>query len=101
MEWKKIGKFFDPEHELAGTGLRGALMPTVVSLGGDHSVVRVYYSPRDENNRSPKGAEVGRSPNGCPQSLDVSKRLLRLPFRTDLGESEQNEIIEIILNWEI
>lgn len=52
MKWKKIGRIFDPEHELAGTGLRGALMPTVVSLGGDHSVVRVYYSPRDENNRS-------------------------------------------------
>jgi dTDP-4-amino-4,6-dideoxygalactose transaminase len=57
-----------------------------------------HYLPLD---RSPKGAEVGRSLNGCPQSLDVSKRLLRLPFRTDLEESEQNEIIEIILNWEI
>lgn len=52
MIWKKLGRIFDPETELAGSGLRGALMPTVVSLGGDHSVVRVYYSPRDDSNRS-------------------------------------------------
>ncbi|MEM7601492.1 MAG: hypothetical protein AAF357_08765 [Verrucomicrobiota bacterium] len=51
-KWKKLGRIFDPEVELKGTGLRGALMPTVVSLGGDHSIVKVYYCPRDKNNRS-------------------------------------------------
>jgi dTDP-4-amino-4,6-dideoxygalactose transaminase len=42
---------------------------------------------------SAMGARFGGQAGDCPVSEDVSRRLLRLPFYTDLGEADQDEVI--------
>jgi len=48
-------------------------------------------------------SEMGRSFGGragdCPQTEDVSDRLLRLPFYNDLSETDQRSVIEAIRAW--
>jgi dTDP-4-amino-4,6-dideoxygalactose transaminase len=42
---------------------------------------------------SAMGARFGGKTGDCPVSEDVSRRLLRLPFYTDLAEADQEEVI--------
>lgn len=51
MKWKKLGRIFDPDV-LSEKGLTCALMPIVEVLDESTSLVRVYFSPRDEKSRS-------------------------------------------------
>lgn len=51
MKWRKIGKIFDP-LELRGFNLTAALMPTSQTLNSETGLIRVYFSPRDRDNRS-------------------------------------------------
>ncbi len=37
----------------------------------------------------------------CPVTVDVSERLLRLPFYTDLSENEQAIVMEAILDFKM
>ncbi|MFN2398459.1 MAG: dTDP-4-amino-4,6-dideoxygalactose transaminase [Gemmatimonadaceae bacterium] len=47
-------------------------------------------------NRS-KGSQLsGAADTDCPVAEDISERLLRLPFYTDLGESDQQAVVEAI-----
>lgn len=45
---------------------------------------------------SPMGLQFGGRPGMCPVTEDVSDRLLRLPFYTELSEDDQAEVISAI-----
>lgn len=51
MRWEKLGRVFDPAC-LAGRGLTAALTPVAQVLDASAGLVRVFYSPRDRENRS-------------------------------------------------
>ncbi len=51
MIWEKIGLIFDPDI-LKSEGLSAALMPICEVVNQEDDIVRVYFSPRDANNRS-------------------------------------------------
>ena len=51
VSWKKSGRIFDPVV-LKTQGLSAALMPTVEIIDEEKELIRVYYAPRDEKNRS-------------------------------------------------
>lgn len=51
MRWRKLGRVFDPAC-LADCGLAAALTPVARVLDASEGLVRVFYSPRDGNNRS-------------------------------------------------
>jgi dTDP-4-amino-4,6-dideoxygalactose transaminase len=42
------------------------------------------------------GRRFGGRQGDCPVTEDISDRLLRLPFHTHLGESDQMRVIETI-----
>ena len=45
---------------------------------------------------SPMGRRFGGKPGDCPVTEDVSARLLRLPFYTDLSSGDQERVIEAV-----
>jgi dTDP-4-amino-4,6-dideoxygalactose transaminase len=45
---------------------------------------------------SDMGRKFGGKEGDCPETEDISDRLLRLPFYTALDESSQNRVIEAI-----
>jgi hypothetical protein len=49
--WRKLGLVFDPAC-LSGAGLTAALTPVAQVLDAEAGLVRVFHSPRDQNNRS-------------------------------------------------
>lgn len=51
MKWEKLGLIFDPKL-LAGRNLSCALMPIVELIDETRDIVRIYFAPRDERNRS-------------------------------------------------
>ncbi len=51
MRWEKLGLLFDPIL-ISEKGLSAALMPIAETIDQDHGIIRVYYSPRDIQNRS-------------------------------------------------
>ena len=51
MLWEKLGRIFDPTV-LGGFGLNSALMPVAEVIDETLGTVRVYFSPRDQSNRS-------------------------------------------------
>ena len=51
MEWEKLGLIFDPAL-LNAKGLTAALMPMPEWVDSEKKILRVYFTPRDINNRS-------------------------------------------------
>jgi len=51
VKWEKLGLIFDPVV-LEGKGLSAALMPILEWVDSEKRVIRVYFAPRDSNNRS-------------------------------------------------
>jgi dTDP-4-amino-4,6-dideoxygalactose transaminase len=47
------------------------------------------------------GMRFGGKPGQCPVTERISERLLRLPFYNDLGENEQDEVIEAVRSFEL
>ncbi|NLD61217.1 dTDP-4-amino-4,6-dideoxygalactose transaminase [Candidatus Sumerlaeota bacterium] len=62
---------------------------------GVHSVF--HYLPLDS---SEMGKRVGRAPNGCPVTAEMSDRIVRLPLYADLSEEEQSRVIDSILGFD-
>jgi dTDP-4-amino-4,6-dideoxygalactose transaminase len=52
-------------------------------------------------NVSAMGARHGGRPGQCPVAEDVSERLLRLPFYTDLSIDDQNDVIEAVRQFTV
>ncbi len=50
---------------------------------------------------SEMGLKHSAGKHECPTTVDVSERLLRLPFYNSLSESEQDEVIEAILQFKM
>ena len=48
---------------------------------------------------SDMGQQFGGKPGDCPITEDVSDRLVRLPFHNGLGSSDQEQVIEAILDF--
>lgn len=61
---------------------------------GIHAVF--HYLPLHE---SQMGRRSGRSQSGCPVSIDISDRLVRLPFFTGLTADAQAQVIDAVLAW--
>ncbi len=50
-------------------------------------------------NASEMGARFGARAGDCPVAESVSERLLRLPFFNNLGDDDQDRVIEAIHEW--
>jgi dTDP-4-amino-4,6-dideoxygalactose transaminase len=50
---------------------------------------------------SPMGRRFGGTEGACPVAEDVSDRLLRLPFYTDLSIADQNDVIDAVLQFRV
>ncbi len=50
---------------------------------------------------SPMGRRVGAATGGCPVTDDISERLLRLPFYTDLTRDDQDLVIEAVCQFRV
>ncbi len=79
------------------------LLPTsedrdrLISELGRRAILAVFhYVPLDS---SPMGR--GFDAKACPVAEDVSGRLVRLPFYTGLSQSEQDEVVEAVLGFEV
>jgi len=48
---------------------------------------------------SAMGARFGGRPGDCPVTEDIADRLLRLPFYNDMTESEQERVVETIVEF--
>jgi dTDP-4-amino-4,6-dideoxygalactose transaminase len=60
-----------------------------------HGILGVFhYVPL---HLSEMGRRLGGAPGMCPQTEDISDRLLRLPFYNGMSEAEQSRVIEAIL----
>jgi dTDP-4-amino-4,6-dideoxygalactose transaminase len=76
------------------------LMPTARARAGliehlkGHGILAVFhYVPL---NLSPMGQKLGGTEGACPVAEDVSERLLRLPFYTNLSEDDQHDVITAV-----
>jgi len=49
---------------------------------------------------SEMGLKWGSGKENCPVTVDVSERLLRVPFYNDLSEDEQSAVVEAIIEFE-
>ncbi|MBA3530441.1 MAG: dTDP-4-amino-4,6-dideoxygalactose transaminase [Ardenticatenales bacterium] len=49
---------------------------------------------------SEMGQKLGGQPGDCPVTEDISDRLLRLPFYTELTEDEQAQVVAAVQAWE-
>jgi len=59
-----------------------------------HGILAVFhYVPL---HLSPMGRRLGGTEGACPVAEDVSDRLLRLPFYTDLSVADQNDVIDAV-----
>jgi dTDP-4-amino-4,6-dideoxygalactose transaminase len=47
------------------------------------------------------GRHVGGTDGACPVAEDVSERLLRLPFYTNLSVNEQDDVIAAVQQFEV
>jgi dTDP-4-amino-4,6-dideoxygalactose transaminase len=57
-----------------------------------------HYVPLDS---SPMGRRIGRAPLGCPHAADVSDRLLRLPLYFELGDDDQQRVIDAVTGFTV
>jgi dTDP-4-amino-4,6-dideoxygalactose transaminase len=93
-----------PEHCEQPHHMFYLLMPTLehrqrlIQHLKDHGILAVFhYLPL---HLSPMGLRFGGKPGDCPVTEDVSDRLLRLPFYTDLAEAEQAWAVDVIRRFE-
>jgi dTDP-4-amino-4,6-dideoxygalactose transaminase len=68
----------------------------VEHLAGRGIASAFHYLPLHQ---SPMGRRLGGRDGDCPVAEDVSRRLLRLPFYTDLSEQDQNEVVSAVRNF--
>jgi dTDP-4-amino-4,6-dideoxygalactose transaminase len=50
---------------------------------------------------SPMGLRMGGHPGGCPVAEDISARLLRLPFFTDLSIDDQGIVLDAVCQFTV
>jgi dTDP-4-amino-4,6-dideoxygalactose transaminase len=89
-----------PEHCEQAYHMFYLLMPTahlrdeLISRLRDRNIIAVFhYVPL---HRSEMAQRLGCDGAACPNTEDVSERLVRLPFYNDMSESEQQRVIEAV-----
>jgi len=94
-----------PSHCEQPSHLYYVLMPTASARARliDHlktqGILAVFhYVPL---NLSPMGRQLGGTEGACPVAEDVSERLLRLPFYTNLSADDQNDVIAAIHQFRV
>ena len=50
---------------------------------------------------SPMGRRLGGIEGDCPVAEDVSERLIRLPFFTNLSDDDQDEVIDAVRQFRV
>lgn len=74
-----------------------AARPRLIERLRDRGILAVFhYVPL---HTSPMGRKFGGSPGDCPVAEDISERLLRLPFYTDLSVQDQDLVIDVVSHF--
>ena len=83
--------------------LFGLLMPSAAArtalldyLGARGILAVFHYLPL---HLSPMGVRFGGAAGDCPVAEDVSERIVRLPFYTDLSDEEQTSVIDTVRSF--
>ena len=90
------GKEFEPAyHYLAGyiELQKGDAKAAIEHLKQAGILAVFHYVPLHS---SPMGLRAGAAVGDCPVAEDISRRLLRLPFYTDLTPNDQTAVIEAV-----
>jgi dTDP-4-amino-4,6-dideoxygalactose transaminase len=92
-----------PESAEHPSHLFALLMPSAAArtalidhLGANGILAVFHYIPL---HLSPMGRRLGGAPGDCPIAEDVSERIIRLPFYTDLTNDEQMNVIDLVRSF--
>ena len=83
-----------PSHLFALLMPSAASRNALIDYLSEHGILAVFhYVPL---HLSPMGVRFGGAVGDCPVAEDVSARIIRLPFYTDLSHDEQTSVIETV-----
>jgi dTDP-4-amino-4,6-dideoxygalactose transaminase len=86
-----------PSHLFALLMPTAAARKALIDHLGAHGILAVFhYIPL---HLSPMGARLGGTPGDCPVAEDISERIVRLPFYTDLTSDEQSSVIDTVKSF--
>jgi dTDP-4-amino-4,6-dideoxygalactose transaminase len=86
-----------PAHLFALLMPSAAARTALIEHLGARGILAVFhYIPL---HLSPMGQRFGGAPGDCPVTEDVSERLVRLPFYSDLTRDEQTNVIETVTSF--
>ena len=86
-----------PAHLFALLMPSAAARKALIDYLGSHGILAVFhYIPL---HLSPMGMRFGGAAGDCPVAEDVSERIVRLPFYTDLSHAEQTSVIETVKSF--
>jgi dTDP-4-amino-4,6-dideoxygalactose transaminase len=92
-----------PQYAAHPSHLFALLMPTAAArtaliehLGAQGILAVFHYIPL---HLSPMGQRFGGAPGDCPVTEDISERLVRLPFYSDLTRDEQTTVIDTVTSF--
>jgi len=86
-----------PAHLFALLMPSAAARKALIDYLGSHGILAVFhYIPL---HLSPMGTRFGGAVGDCPVAEDVSERIVRLPFYTDLSYAEQTSVIETVKSF--
>jgi dTDP-4-amino-4,6-dideoxygalactose transaminase len=86
-----------PSHLFALLMPSAAARTALIDYLGSHGILAVFhYIPL---HLSPMGVRYGGAVGDCPVAEDLSERIVRLPFYTDLSHDEQTSVIETVKSF--
>ena len=86
-----------PAHLFALLMPSAAARTALIEHLGARGILAVFhYIPL---HLSPMGQRFGGAPGDCPVTEDISERLVRLPFYSDLTRDEQTNVIETVTSF--
>jgi dTDP-4-amino-4,6-dideoxygalactose transaminase len=86
-----------PAHLFALLMPSAAARKSLIDYLGSHGILAVFhYIPL---HLSPMGTRFGGAVGDCPVAEDVSERIVRLPFYTDLSYADQTSVIETVKSF--
>lgn len=86
-----------PSHLFALLMPTAAARTALIGYLGSHGILAVFhYIPL---HLSPMGVRYGGAVGDCPVAEDLSERIVRLPFYTDLSHDEQTSVIETVKSF--
>ena len=86
-----------PSHLFALLMPSAAARTALIDHLGAQGILAVFhYLPL---HLSPMGQRFGGVPGDCPVTEDISERLVRLPFYSDLTRDEQTDVIETVSSF--